>query len=117
MHRLVYELFMGPLIEGLVVCHLNGRQNDNRAANLLQATQAENISHKKAHGTWQRGEKHPRSKITEQDASSVKQLLDCASRSATGRIAPGEHLRIARETGVSLHIVRDIHSKKAWAHV
>lgn len=116
-HRLVYQLFIGSLADGLVICHKNGKRDDNRAQNLLQATQAENISHKRLHGTWQLGSRHPRALITEGDALAVKKLLSDAKRSPNGRISRGEHIKISIKTGVSLHIVRDIYSKGAWSHV
>lgn len=116
-HRLVYAMFNGDLIDGQVICHINGNPSDNRSANLLQASQAENISHKRIHGTWQIGETHPRSKISCAQAAKIKLLLLGAARTPTGRIAHGEHIRIARDTGASIHIVRDIYLKGAWGHV
>lgn len=57
-HRLVYSTFVGPLCADQCICHLDGNRKNNKVENLLQASQAENISHKKVHGTSQDGEKH-----------------------------------------------------------
>lgn len=42
-HRLVYETFTGPLIEGLVVMHLDDDKSNNHVDNLHQGTQLENV--------------------------------------------------------------------------
>lgn len=116
-HRLVYSLFIGDLVEGLVVCHVNGDKRDNSAPNLLQATQAENIGHKRGHGTWQFGENHPRAKATEADVRRVKDRLDRAARLTNGRLARGEPSRIAMQEGVSIHLVYDLNRNRGWHHV
>lgn len=42
-HRLVAEAFIGPILEGMVVRHLNDVPTDNRLENLAIGTQSENI--------------------------------------------------------------------------
>lgn len=116
-HRLVYETFVGPIPEGMVVRHMDGVPHHNFVDNLQIGTQAENIADKRAHGTHQAGDTHPCSTITSEQARQVKALLADARRSRTGRIAHGEHVRISEELGVSIHIVRDIHCKDRWACV
>lgn len=116
-HRLVYAVFCGPLVRGLVVCHRDGNKQNNSAENLLQATQRENISHKREHGTWQAGERHPRAKHTDAQVAQVKAALAQTSRSKTGRLKRGEAGAIAATYGVSIHTVRDLASKGYWRHV
>lgn len=116
-HRLVYAVFVGKLQPGLVVCHRDGSRTNNLPSNLLQASQRENISHKQQHGTWQFGELHPRSLVTDSCAALVKQMIGAALRSTTGRLRRGESKRIADEAGVSVHLVQSISSAKAWHHV
>lgn len=115
-HRLVYELFVAPLIGGMVICHLDGVRTNNTPGNLLQASQKENISHKIAHGTHQAGETHPRAKISSEEARAVLRKIATARFLDNGQMGRGEHIRISRETGVSVHIVRDIHNKGSWAN-
>ena len=43
-HRLVYEAYIGELIEGLVIEHLDGNPSNNNYKNLKQSTQKENIA-------------------------------------------------------------------------
>ena len=50
-HRLVALAFLGPLPEGMVVCHNDGDPTNNRADNLRYATQSENEKDKIRHGT------------------------------------------------------------------
>lgn len=111
-HRLVYLLFVGPLIDGLVVCHKDNSRSNNHWTNLLQATQKVNISHKKVHGTHQQGETKPNSMHTNAQASSVKDALVSAKRSKTGRLRRGEAKRIAEEIGTSIHLVYDLSTKE-----
>ncbi len=49
-HQLVMEAFVGPLPQGLVVCHMNGVKSDNRATNLRYDTVAENNRDLSRHG-------------------------------------------------------------------
>lgn len=43
-HRIVYEKFVGPLIDGLVIDHINNIRHDNRPENLQQVTSRVNSS-------------------------------------------------------------------------
>lgn len=57
--RLVALAFIGQRPKDLQIAHLNGNKIDDRAANLKYCTAKENHGHKKIHGTYQIGEKHP----------------------------------------------------------
>jgi hypothetical protein len=116
-HRLVFETWHGPLVEGLVICHLDGSRRNNHPSNLTQATQKENIGHKREHGTWQIGETHPRAKLTDNKALTIKRLLASSERSATGRLRRGEAGRIAAAAEASIHAVYDLERKRGWNHV
>ena len=72
-HRLVYSVFNGELIDGLCVCHKDNTRDVNAYDNLEQKTQMENIHDKRKHETWQAGEKHPLSKLTNQQAKDIRQ--------------------------------------------
>lgn len=100
-HRLVYSTFCGRLIEGLVVCHMDGSKTNNSKDNLRQLTQKENISHKRLHGTWQSCENHPHARLTNAQASLIKLHVWAAPKSRSGRLARGEAERIALEIGVA----------------
>ena len=104
-NRLVYKCFVGPLVPGLVVCHVDGNKQNNEVSNLLQATQLENIQHKKQHGTWQSGENHPSASITNSKAKEVKAMLSARKYTLT---------EVAQELCVSRHVVADISRGRAW---
>lgn len=42
-HRLVYETYIGELVKGLVIEHLDGNPSNNNYKNLKQSTQKENV--------------------------------------------------------------------------
>jgi len=108
--RLVFEAFNGDLVDGLVIAHLNGDYTDNRPSNLVQVSQMENIHHKKIHGTWQQGDKHPKAlpQHSYQLAEKVRFLLQSAKRRESGRLVRGERNRIAAECEVSLDFLSTI---------
>lgn len=51
-HRLVYKAFVGPLIDGLVIEHLDSNPMNNHYTNLKQSTQKENIKTAMNYGTF-----------------------------------------------------------------
>lgn len=50
-HRLVMLAFVGPVPEGMEVCHNNGDPTDNRLTNLRYGTRSDNERDKVRHGT------------------------------------------------------------------
>ena len=114
--RLVYQTFVGELVDGLVIAHKDGDYTNNIPSNLEQVTQKENISHKRMHGTWQACEKHPmaRKHHSYETACDIRRCLAGAKRTKTGRLAKGEVTRISQMFNVSKHFVSDIHNKGAW---
>ena len=72
LHRLVLETFLGPIPEGMDVCHNNGIRTDNRLSNLRWATRKENLADTHKHGTHQYGEAHGRHKLSDADVSDIQ---------------------------------------------
>ena len=112
-HRLVYLMFVGPLEEGMVVCHIDGDRKNNHTSNLLQATQKENISHKHLHGTWQFGEKHPMAKMTNLQAVMVKKLLNEEKRNPNGRFVSGSIKNVALNLDIPASLVYGLSRKRS----
>lgn len=115
-HRLVYLMFVGPLEEGKVICHIDGNPKNNHFSNLLQATQKENISHKRLHGTWQSCEKHPNAKLTNLQAIAIKRLLTESARNKDGRLLKGQAKLIAKDVGVATSLVHSLSRKRSGFH-
>lgn len=109
-HREVYRVFVGELIPGMVICHLNGSCTDNRPCNLYQGTQHENIQHKRMHGTWQSCENHPKAlpEHSRHKAEQIRAEIATARRSKTGRLCRGERPRIAKSCAVSTRFVSKV---------
>lgn len=45
-HRIIYEMFNGPIPKGIEIDHINGIRNDNRIENLRLATTSQNAMNK-----------------------------------------------------------------------
>lgn len=112
-HRLVYLMFVGPLEEGKVICHIDGNPKNNHFLNLLQATQKENISHKRLHGTWQSCEKHPHAKLTNLQAITIKRLFNEAEKKSNGDFARGSVKNISEKLKIPLSLVYGLSRKRS----
>lgn len=116
-HRIIYLLFVGPLEDGLVVCHIDGEKTNNKPDNLYQGTQKENIAHKVYHGTAQEGEKHGRASLTNSVARDIIEEIKSAGRHKSGRLLHGERARISEKYGISKHIFYDLSIGRSWGCV
>ena len=103
-HHIVLTAFKGIKPVGFVGRHLNGDRKDNRSCNLEWSTQKDNIADKIIHGTSQIGERHGRSKITDEIALAI-------------RAASGKQVEIARRFCVSRGIVYLVRSGVRWTHL
>lgn len=99
--RLVLEAFVGPCPYNHEACHGNGVRTDNRIENLRWDTRKANMADASRHGTTNRGERCPTSKLTREQVQSI-------------RAASGSQKEIAGRFGVSREHVRDIRSGKRW---
>lgn len=107
-HRAVCEAFHWeaptPLHE---VAHGDGVKANNTPENLRWATRKENHADKRLHGTWQKGERHPRAILNEDGAAAVRLLTDLGwgvdriasalrvSRGCVSHIRSGRHWAVA----------------------
>lgn len=113
-HRLVAAAFLGES-RNLEVNHKDGNKANNILSNLEYCTRQENVDHSIRIGifhrnhTWPRskGGSNPNSKITENEAFKVCEMLACGFG---GR-------QIARMTGIGIGIVEKISCGKTWAHI
>lgn len=101
-HVLVAAAFLGPRLDGFVVCHGKAGRLVNRVTNLRYDTQAANIEDARAEGTMLVGSRHPSSKLDERRVLEILELLVagelthkeigaryCVDGACIGRIAAG----------------------------
>lgn len=83
-HRLVYEAWVGPILSGLVIDHVDGNKTNNDINNLEAVTQKENcvraykLGLSKPRGYSFKGETNPNAKLSDEDVRSIR------SKYATG---------------------------------
>jgi hypothetical protein len=99
-HRLVLIAFVGeppsPLHEG---AHNDGEPKHNAVSNLRWATRSENHRDKVAHGTHNRGDRHPNKKVTDAQVRAIR--------------SSQKHARVlAKEYGLTWQYVYAIKSNK-----
>lgn len=90
-HRLVALAFIGPAPSALhEVAHNDGDPRHNYMSNLRWATRSENHMDKVAHGTHNRGERHPRCTIPDEVVRQVRAATGlCKTIGAKFNIHPG----------------------------
>ena len=99
--RIVLEAFVGPCPPNHEACHANGVRTDNHLENLRWDTRKGNMADAIKHGTTNRGERCPTSKLTREQVQAI-----CA--------ASGTQQEIANTFGVSREHIRDIRAGKKW---
>lgn len=73
--RLVLETFRSPCPKGKECCHKDGNPTNNWLTNLRWGTRKSNMADRLKHGTANRGERHGRSKLTEDAVREIRHLL------------------------------------------
>jgi DNA-binding transcriptional regulator YiaG len=106
-HGLVATAFLGLRPDGMVVCHRNLDSTDNRADNLMHATQAENIQQGVEAGRHVRGERQHLAKLTEDSVRAIRERLAAGESSAA----------LARAYGVSKATIGQIKGHRTWRHL
>lgn len=106
-HRLVLATFVGPCPDGMECCHNDGDSKNNRVDNLRWDTRTSNMADTIAHGTRQRGVRHYRTDLTNQDIRSIRDLYRC------GMV----QREIGERFGISQGAVSLIISGRRWGHV
>ncbi|MGN7284313.1 HNH endonuclease signature motif containing protein [Shouchella rhizosphaerae] len=76
LHRLVIENFVGPIPEGMVVCHKNDNPTDNRLENLYVGTQKQNMSDSIRLNRFPVGSKNGQSKLSNEDVRKIRRIKE-----------------------------------------
>jgi hypothetical protein len=110
-HQLILLAFKGNKLSPELMCrHLNGKATDNRPDNLEWGTAKENQLDAISHGTavcLRLGERHPASKLLEQDVYNIINLLNQGYR----------QVDIATIYGITQRHVSDIKLGRTWKHL
>lgn len=101
-HVLVLEAFVGPRPDGHDACHADGTRTNNCLRNLRWDSRAANMADRQAHGRTQRGERHYRAKLTDEQVLSI-------------RADKRKKKDIADDYGVTTHNVTAIKRRLSWA--
>lgn len=108
-HQLVAEAFLGPKpFPAAEVCHNDGDPSNDHYKNLRWDTRASNHQDKVAHGTDNRGSKHPQSRFTDEQILEIFRLA--STREKTQR-------EIADQFDMQQAHVSRILLGKRWAHL
>lgn len=106
-HRLVLSAFVGPCPEGLEGCHNDGDPSNNALTNLRWNTKGSNFEDQIKHGTRRKGERHPRSAISDEARADILASLSHLSgnkrRDKTGLVK-----RLAEEHGVTAAMIYNL---------
>lgn len=107
-HRLAYELWVGPIPQGKIVCHSCDNPPCINPEHLFIGTHADNAQDKvkkgRARGGSLRGEKCPWAKLTQVDVNSVREAL-----------SDGQSLTsIGRRFGVTKQAIAAIRDGRTW---
>lgn len=103
-HTLVADAFLGPCPDGQEVAHNDGVRSHNALVNLRHDTRSGNHADKVAHGTHNRGERHPLRKLTEPEVRAV-------------RASVGRSDDIGAVYGVTRATINAVKARRTWRHV
>ncbi len=106
-HRAVWELFNGPVPEGLIVRHKCDNPRCCNPDHLELGTQKDNVQDCRDRGRMTVGEKHPGSVLTEEQVRELKRRLQDGQTK----------LSLSKEFGVSRAHILNIARGRKWRHL
>lgn len=111
-HRYSYSINVGPIPEGINVCHHCDNPSCVRPSHLFLGTNADNAADRDAKGRQvvRRGEEFTHSKLTDESVRFIRE-----------NYTPGHPVfgsrAMARKFGVSSTVVKWVRQNKIWKHV
>lgn len=106
-HRLAFELYVGPIPDGMMVCHRCDVRNCFNPAHLFAGTRADNMQDMVDKGRSTAGVKHTQARLTDDQVQQIRR------RHAAG----AKQVDLASEFGVTKSQVSSIVRGKAWTHL
>jgi hypothetical protein len=106
-HRASYEAFIGPIPEGLYVCHVCDNVHCVNPSHLFLGTQKQNLEDMARKKRSTLGIRNPRAKLNEENIKGIKTLLNMGWSCAS----------IARLMNVSTGCISLIKRNERWSHV
>lgn len=106
-HALVLTAFKGPKPTNQVGRHMDNVRHNNAAENLEWGTQKENVADRIRHGTYYQGSRHPNSKLTESDVTTIRAL----AASGLTKVA------ISKRFALTPSNIGQIVKRHSWRHV
>lgn len=106
-HRVAYELFKGPIPDGMCVCHTCDNRRCCNPSHLWLGTNADNIRDKVDKGRHVQGERQWSAKLNNDKVRKIRELA------STGLSAP----KIAERFGVGNTTVYQVINQTHWKHV
>lgn len=107
-HRLAYELEIGPVPDGLEVCHRCDNPPCCNPAHLFLGSHADNLQDMRAKGRDARGERNGQAKLTDEVVATIR--LRYASEAISQRA-------LGREYGIGQSHVSDILGGRKRVHI
>lgn len=107
-HRVAYEMLVGPIPPGMFVCHTCDNTICVRPDHWFLGTNRDNMADRRAKGRYQIGSEHPTSKLTEADVIYMRQV-----REGTGMT----YERLGRMFGISRTQARCVIRGVWWRHL
>lgn len=107
-HRLVAVAFLGPVPDGLEVCHNDSNPANNVPGNLRFDTRKNNLADRVAVGTMNWGERQGHAKLTTAEVLSIR---------ADHAAGLESYASLGQRHGVDHSTIYAIIKRKSWKHV
>ena len=111
-HRVAYEVYVGPIPDGMHVCHSCDNRRCANPAHLWLGSASENMRDCKAKGRMSMpprfvGAGHPQSKLTDEKIISIRQEIDGGAQKRP----------TARKYQIDRATLQSIIERRTWRHV